>query len=210
MYPRPKGRGLKPGTDKLEEFYANFLPKGSITRLTHANAAHGFPTLSYGNKCSMMGAPWILNCNDDVAGKILAATESSAVTLAARGTADPTSIVYFDQLKIVGAPALMYPWGAAYIPKACLQPLANCGVHVALHGCQMNPDYIDSKFIENSGYNEWAESNKLVILYPQSAKGNGNPYACWDWFGFSGANYTSKSGVQIEGIRKLLLALGVR
>ncbi len=211
IFASPMDMVIKPlGSDKLEEFYASYLPKTSIIRLTNAMAAHGFPTLGYGNKCSMMGSPWILNCNDDVAGKILAATEPSATALSARGAADSTSIVYFDQLKIVGAQAQMYSWGAAYIPKLCRQAHADCGVHVALHGCQMNPDNIDSKFIEHAGYNEWAESNKLVVLYPQSAKGNGNPYGCWDWFGYSGPNYTSKSGVQIEGIRKLLAQLGVR
>jgi hypothetical protein len=209
IFASPKDLVIKPlGSDKLEEFYASFMPKPSITRLSNPNAAHGFPTLAYGNKCSIMGTPWILNCSDDVAGKLLAAVEPASRTLTARATADPTSLLYFDQTKHVPATARMYGWGAAYIPKACLLPNARCGVHVALHGCQMNPDFIQQQFIENAGYNEWAESNNLVILYPQSAKGTGNPYACWDWFGFTGANYTTKTAVQIDGIKKILTDLG--
>ncbi|CAN5654316.1 PHB depolymerase family esterase [soil metagenome] len=211
IFASPNDMVIKPlGSDKLEEFYATFLPKSAISRLTNRSAAHGFPTLAYGNKCSTMGVPWILNCNDDVAGKLLAAIEPSNRTLAARGTADPTSIIYFDQSKLVSAQARMFEWGAAYIPKVCARPGANCGVHVALHGCQMNPDFIQEEFVEHAGYNEWAESNNLVILYPQSAKGVGNPYACWDWFGFTGSNYTTKSGEQIAGIKKILADLGAK
>lgn len=210
IFASPKDMVIKPvGSDKLEEFYQAFLPKTSITRLTHPQAAHGFPTLSYGSACGMMGTPWMLNCQEDLAGKLLAATEPANRALAARGTQDITNIVYFDQSKIVASSARMYAWGALYIPKVCREPGAECGVHVALHGCQMNPDFIQKQFIENAGYNEWAETNRLVILYPQSAKGAGNPYGCWDWFGFTGSDYTQKSGAQIEGIRAILSAIGL-
>ena len=74
----------------------------------------------------------------------------------------------------------------------------------------MNPDFIQKQFVENAGYNEWAETNNMVVLYPQSAKGTGNPYGCWDWFGFSGANYTSKTGVQMQAVRTLMTAIGVK
>lgn len=211
IFASPKDMIIKPlGSNKLAEFYGVFVPPTSITRLTNPGAAHGFPTLNYGNNCSMMGSPWLLNCGDDVAGKVLAAVEPAARALAARGAVDPTSLLYFDQLKYVSSSARMFSWGAAYIPKACRAAGANCGVHVALHGCQMNPDFIDKKFIENAGYNEWAETNKLVVLYPQSAKGVGNPYGCWDWFGYSGAAYTTKAGVQIDAVKKLLSALGAQ
>lgn len=210
IFASPKDLVIKAeGSDKLEEFYAAFVPAPSITRLTNPTAGHGFPTLDYGNICGAFGTPWILDCDDDVAGKILAATEPAARTASGRGSQDLNSILYFDQTKIIGTSARMHPWGAAYIPKVCREPGARCGVHVALHGCQMNPEFIDQKFIEFAGYNEWAESNELVILYPQSAKSTGNPYACWDWFGFTGKNYTTRSAPQIEALRKLVGALGL-
>lgn len=212
IFSSPKDLIIKElGSEKLEEFYAEFMPKTSITRLTNPGAAHGFPTLAYGNACSMMGTPWILNCNDDVAGKLLAAVEPLPRALQARGTQDLASITYFDQ-KPMTAGARMYDWGAIYVPKVCRDNGASkarrCGVHVALHGCQMNPDFIQSQFIENAGYNEWAESNDLIVVYPQSAKSTGNPYACWDWFGYTGANYTTKAAAQIEAIRNILSHIG--
>lgn len=210
IFASPKDLVIKSeGSDKLAEFYAAFVPAPSITRLSHPTAGHGFPTLDYGNVCGAFGTPWIHDCDEDLAGKILAATEPGPRAAAVRGQQDTASILYFDQTGIVGANARMFPWGAAYIPKACREPEARCGVHVALHGCQMNPDFIDQKFIEFAGYNEWAETANLVVLYPQSAKGTGNPYACWDWFGFTGAGYTTRAAPQIEAVRKILSALGV-
>lgn len=211
VFASPKDLVIKPvGSDKLVEFYEALVSKPSITRLSNPDAAHGFPTLSYGNQCSVMGSPWLLNCNDDLAGKVLAAIEPANRAMVARGTQDLANLIYFDQTKLLSATSRMYAWGAAYIPKACRVAGAGCGLHVALHGCQMNPDFIQKQFVENAGYNEWAESNNIVVLYPQSAKGTGNPYGCWDWFGFSGGSYTSKTGAQMQGVRALMTAIGVK
>ncbi len=211
IFSSPKDEVIKSiGSDKLAEFYSAFVPKASITRLTNADAAHGFPTLKFGSVCSATGTPWILNCNDDVAGKLLTSLEPNKRALSARGRADASSLLYFDQSKHVSATARMYDWGAVYIPKGCYGPSARCGIHIALHGCQMNPDFVGRQFIEQAGYNEWAETNRLIVVFPQSAKGRGNPYGCWDWFGLTGPNYTTKSAPQIAGIRKIVNDLTAR
>jgi len=39
-----------------------------------------------------------------------------------------------------------------------------------------------------SGYNELAEKNDIVILYPQAETSTlfpFNPKGCWDWWGYS-------------------------
>ena len=54
------------------------------------------------------------------------------------------------------------------------------------------------KYVENTGYNEVAEANDLVILYPQAvSKPRDNPYGCWDWWGFISQDYATKEGKQI-------------
>lgn len=210
IFASPRDSIVNPvASDKLEEFYRTFLPSAVVGRLSNPTAAHGMPTLGFGNPCGSIGKPWLLNCNDDIAGKLLSQIEPGHALLMPPRAQDPAAVVYFDQTQHVGAGAHMFPWAAAYIPQACSQPTIRCGIHVALHGCQMNPDDIQSDFILHAGYNEWAESNKLIILYPQSAKEPANPYGCWDWFGYTGANYTSKSGAQIQAIRKLLTDMGV-
>lgn len=60
----------------------------------------------------------------------------------------------------------------------------------------MTPDHIGTVFAQNSGLNTYAESNNVIILYPQSKinKKLGNPGGCWDYWGYTGRNYVSKSG----------------
>lgn len=197
--------------DKLENFYSAFLPKTSITRLSHSTAAHGFPTLNYGNICTKHGVPWILDCGEDGAGKILAAVEPVLPQLQSRGTQDLLSLHYFDQTTFAKPEAAMFGWGAVYIPKTCRtsNPQLKCGIHIALHGCQMTPDFINSKFFEHAGYNEWAETNQLIILYPQADKSTANPMGCWDWVGYTGPTYMTKTAPQIEAIYAMLKALGI-
>ncbi|MGE8163260.1 hypothetical protein ACQKRQ_24215 [Paraburkholderia sp. NPDC080076] len=43
--------------------------------------------------------------------------------------------------------------------------------------------------VTDAGINEWADTNKLVVVYPDtiasSAPGPTNPHACFDWWGCS-------------------------
>lgn len=76
---------------------------------------------------------------------------------------------------------------------------------MALHGCQMNPDFIQQRFVLEAGYNEWAETNKIIVLYPQSARDpRGNPFACWDWYGFTGPDYVTKTGAQPAALIRMI------
>jgi poly(3-hydroxybutyrate) depolymerase len=69
----------------------------------------------------------------------------------------------------------------------------------------MNPETMQNNFAMNAGYNEWAETNKIIVLYPQSAKLNpDNPYACWDWFGFTGNDFATKTGRQMVSLKKMI------
>lgn len=53
-------------------------------------------------------------------------------------------------------------------------------------------------FIENSGYLSWAEANDIVLAFPQAAQSALNPLTCWDWWGYSGANYLQREGAQMK------------
>ncbi|MBV8634672.1 MAG: fibronectin type III domain-containing protein, partial [Burkholderiaceae bacterium] len=74
---------------------------------------------------------------------------------------------------------------------------------------------IGSEFVNNTGYNRWADTNNIIILYPQaiadntthSTPGNGslsNGNGCWDWIGWYGSNYDEKPGVQMTAIVKMV------
>ena len=87
-----------------------------------------------------------------------------------------------------------------YIPRACEQQ-TGCRVHIALHGCQQSREAVDDAFIKESGYAEIADTNRLVILFPQAKAITGiNPKGCWDWWGYTGLDYLGKEAPQIKAI----------
>ena len=50
--------------------------------------------------------------------------------------------------------------------------------------------FLGDTFARTSGYNEVAEANHIVILYPQAASQPPvNFNGCWDWTGYTGSNY---------------------
>ncbi len=121
------------------------------------------------------------------AGEMLTYLDKSVV--APTVAENPNSLTRFDQSEFTSKQALLY----------------HNGLHVALHGCQMSPDFIQDSFVVHSGLNRWAEQNKLVILYPQSvATDKTNPQACWDWYGFTGPNFANKNGPQMQAIKAMV------
>lgn len=202
IFASPKDAIIKPpSSDKLYEFVSQFLNKDKIKYEKSIPSSHGFPTLEYGNACGLGFLPWLLKCNFDTAGEIFRQFYGE---LKARGTAAAKSLIAFDQKEFGNAATPLFANGWVYVPEAC-EKGATCKLHVALHGCQMNPDFIQNKFAQNAGYNEWAEANNIIVLYPQSAKlDRVNPYACWDWFGFTGSNYVTQSAPQMKALKQMI------
>jgi poly(3-hydroxybutyrate) depolymerase len=73
-------------------------------------------------------------------------------------------------------------------------------VHVAFHGCKQSGE----RFPREAGYNRWAETNQLVVLYPQVKASLFNPRGCWDWWGYTNAAYATKEGTQIRAVWAML------
>jgi poly(3-hydroxybutyrate) depolymerase len=73
------------------------------------------------------------------------------------------------------------------------------------HGCKQTPEDIGDTYVQRAGYNRWADSNAIIILYPQ-AKSTllGNPNGCWDWWGYGEAGYATKAGPQMTVVRAML------
>ncbi len=89
-----------------------------------------------------------------------------------------------------------------------------CRLHVVFHGCQQYAGLIGDAFYTRAGYNEWAESNAIVVLYPQTSAWSGslfgagrNPKGCWDWWGYSGANFHRRDGKQMLAVARMINAL---
>ena len=57
------------------------------------------------------------------------------------------------------------------------------------------------------GYPHWADSNGVIVLYPQAVASQllpFNPDGCWDWWGYSGFNFQVKSGVQLAAVKAMV------
>ena len=59
-------------------------------------------------------------------------------------------------------------------------------------------------FIEGSGFARWADTNRLVILFPQVEASVLNPKACWDWWGYTGKNFLTKDAPQIAALWRMV------
>jgi poly(3-hydroxybutyrate) depolymerase len=195
--------------DSLLRFYRAFVPPERIHFETQVPAAHGMPTLSEGGACAVDAPPWILACGFDAAGTMLKFIYGD---LAEPGGDSAGELREFDQSRHVegGTLASMADEGFVFVPKDCAAG-APCRIHVAFHGCRQGIGFIGRTFARQSGYNRWADANRIVVLYPQVAKSlfwPVNPRGCWDWWGYSGANYASRDGLQLKAVRRMLEALG--
>jgi len=178
-------------------FYEAFVGEGTITSAVNAAAAHGFPTISTGATCDQMVTPFLNACGYDAAGELLQALYGElAERVEAAGELQPVPQPGADD-------ATMLADAFLYVPASCASG-ERCGLHVALHGCQQSSEHVGDAFAAGAGYNEWAESNKLLVLYPQVASSRIaplNPLGCWDWWGYTGEAYATKAGPQISVIK---------
>ena len=67
-------------------------------------------------------------------------------------------------------------------------------------------------FVENVGLNEYAESNNIIVVYPQVTTGLLNEMGCFDWINFSytDSNYANKRGLQMTAVSNIVSALGAK
>ena len=123
------------------------------------------------------------------------------------GTAKDANLFQFDQTEFFsGSSTSINNFGYIYIPDACQDGSIACRLHVSYHGCVQDYDSIGDTWAVHAGYNDWAEANNIVVVYPYVTAdlkmGNGN--ACWDWWGYTGADYVLQSGVQMTFSKKVV------
>ncbi|MEQ1715930.1 MAG: poly(3-hydroxybutyrate) depolymerase [Hyphomicrobium sp.] len=169
-------------------------------------AGHAFVTETDGGACDRTGEPYIVDCDYDQAGEILKQIYGPLMLRAAVATGD---YVDFDQRPYMQdlGPNGMAPHGVVYIPKVC-RAERGCRIHVAYHGCAQNRAKVGDVFIKESGFARWADTNKFIVLYPQTATTPLNPQGCWDWWGYTGRAYLTRSAPQIVAVYRMLQALG--
>jgi poly(3-hydroxybutyrate) depolymerase len=179
----------------LKRFYEAFVPAAHIVARTEVASEHGMPTDDFGSACDHSGLPFIRDCDFDAAGELL---RHLLGALQPRNNAALNGrFVEFDQHEFIAAGQGMAAAGWLFVPQTCT-PDDACRLHVVLHGCGQNVESFGDAYTRHTGYNRWADHNRIVVLYPQTSNEALN--ACWDWWGYTGADYAQKSGPQLGAI----------
>jgi hypothetical protein len=211
-------------TDPLYNYYTNYIPAHNIHYKNNQRAGHAMVTDRASHQsCSNTASPHLNNCGFDTAGAILNHVYGK---LNARAGTLGGQLLEFNQGEFASTSSVsMSATGRVYVPASCAagQP---CRVHVALHGCTQSHDNLGTQYVTQAGYNEWADTNGIIVLYPQAAtrshdlngvfQDRNNPEGCWDWWGYNvdhdqntsgNQNYATQKGAQIRAIRAMLTRL---
>lgn len=183
------------------------VPDSNIAYVNTVPSGHAFITPAFGNTCSANATPYVSHCTVkgqgyDQAGALLqhiyGPLKPPAKTMSG-------SIVSFNQRAFAAASTGMSDTAFLYVPSSCSHG-ASCRVHVALHGCMQSASIVKDDFYKDTGYNRWADTNQILVLYPQVDPSvvPFNPKGCWDWFGYTGLDYATKSGAQLLAIKAMV------
>jgi poly(3-hydroxybutyrate) depolymerase len=185
-----------------------------------AESGHALPTPAYGSACSVTAAPYINDCDYDAAREVLAWIYGDLRP--SRSGARQGRYIRYDQRPY--KPSIFgFDWssgldetGWVYVPDSCARG-EPCRLHVALHGCRQGQSYSSATswswsrseygttFVDRSGYDAVADTNRIVVLYPQAVSVMfRNPNGCWDWWGYTDGHYADRQGVQIRAIRAMI------
>jgi len=206
---------------QLADYYGR-LSVSALDVVVKPGLGHAMPTEAFGNRCSVSDTPYIGRCGFDAAHAILGWIYGALKPKRAAAPAD--RFIAFDQARYVAATSFLWLTGMdvggwLYVPSACEQG-ERCRLHVALHGCRQGQSYLPARpppggglyygttFVRHAGYAESADTNRIVVLFPQAVSiPYLNPRGCWDWWGYTGADYATHRGVQIAAIRAMIVAL---
>lgn len=175
------------------------------------DAGHAVITAEAGNSCDVNKPPYISHCTVggqgyDQAGTMLAHIYGA---LQARVPKPEGQLMRFNQRQFARVSTAMSDEAYVYVPQICTFADTHCRVHVALHGCEQSVQTVGLQFVNEAGYNEWADSNQLIVLYPQVNKSQtpSNPNGCWDWWGYTGSAYAKRSAPQMKAIMAMVKQL---
>ncbi|EFC37059.1 fibronectin, type-like protein [Naegleria gruberi] len=180
--------------------------KNIVTNFTVASG-HAWITNNYGSLCYLTMTPYINNCNLDGAYQVL---NTIYGYIKPKKEAIAANLITFEQTGNFSA-NYMTGNGYVYVPSSC-QRGVSCRLHVVFHGCEQGASILGTTFVENIGMNEYAESNNIIMVYPQVTTGLLNEAGCFDWINFSytDSNYANKQGGQMKAVANILAALGAK
>ncbi|MGZ3239836.1 MAG: extracellular catalytic domain type 2 short-chain-length polyhydroxyalkanoate depolymerase [Burkholderiaceae bacterium] len=196
----------------LQQYYQHYGVK-TIHYDNQSTAAHAWISPDGPNSCNSSYSPYINNCSDTPDPEKTFLTMFYG-TLNAKNTGTlGGSYVQFNQNEFCPNSTCsgidMDTTGWAYVPANCANG-QTCKVHLAIHGCVQYQGIIQQQFVQKSGINEWADTNNIIVVYPQliaqgdNTKAGYNPNGCWDFWGYNGSDYALRSGKQMVAVMAMI------
>ena len=180
------------------------VSKSNIALVEDIASGHGIVTMEGGGACEASVAPFLNDCDYDQAGEIL---KHIYGPLKPPKQETRGELFLFGQTEFTtGSRTSFDEFGSAFIPESCVEK-KGCRVHIAFHGCSQAREVVDDAFIKGAGYNRWAATNRLIVLYPQVSKSAANSRGCWDWWGYTGPEFLTREAPQIKAVRAMLARL---
>jgi hypothetical protein len=209
---------------ELRNFYQLMgVPAANIEVKDGPDAKHGMPIKALpsgdsGSHCKLPDPSFLVRCDYGAAELLLRHLYSDASS-APGSPSGSGRIVGFDQTEFFDETeksTSLHESGYLYVPATCensSESGAKCRLHVAFHGCEQDVGKIHDLFFRDAGYNAWADTNHIIVLYPQAtpwlrladlSQISGNPKGCWDWWGYSGDDYLGRNGKQMRAVREMI------
>lgn len=206
----------RPVVEQVARFYQLAgTPAAQVRLVDNVNAGHAIITdRSQDAACDQTQSPFINNCGFMQSHQLL---QHLYPDLQPPATAPNGKLLAFNQRPFIKSSySSMSNTGYAYVPDVCNRE--SCRVHVVFHGCLQTTQAIGTRFVTTTGYNQVADSNRLIVLYPQAEPSPIYPYnpkGCWDFWGYTSINplapdFYRKDGTQMAAIKAMLDRLGAR
>ena len=197
---------VRPVVEAAKRLYRELgVPEENIA-LVEGEGGHGFLTEDSGEACALTDKPYVNDCDYNQAKAIL---EWIYGPLAAPSLQPTGRFLTFDQSAFTSSSDGLAAEGVLYVPQAC-SAAPGCRVHIVLHGCEQSRESVGDTLFKQSGFAELADTNRLILLFPQVTASAVNPQGCWDWWGYTGLDYLGKDAPQIEAIWSMVERLAER
>jgi poly(3-hydroxybutyrate) depolymerase len=177
----------------------------SVTYDNTYDAEHGWES-PYGSvACDTLSSPYMIDCSSYDSEKTW--LTKFLGTLNAKNTGTLTGTLYnFNQDPFGGGSNELDTNGYVFVPTNCANG-QSCALVVALDGCEQYQAVAGTDFVSQSGLDQWADTNNIIVLYPYQTEGGSNPDGCWDWWGYTNSSYALKQGIQMTAIYNMIKTL---
>jgi len=104
----------------------------------------------------------------------------------------------------VRAGGTLMKYAIAYVPPRCEADVRRCKLHVNYHGCDDLNWKNRLRWVKHLDLLEYAQSNDLVVLFPQARGDNAVGVGCWNWVSYEDDPYfDTQWGVQLGTVVRM-------